>query len=97
MLNVQQGFLSEDTPVPADRPFQRGQRSQHPTDATADKSRQRTAKVDSSGSGRESGRRSSRDWAPDVRNGKDAHKASAAAEAKHDKGRSGAVGIALRQ
>ena len=95
MLNVQQGFLSEDTSAPADRPFQRGQRSQHPTDASADKSRQRAAKVGGSGKGSE--RRSSRDRAPAVREGKDAHKASAAAEAKYDKGRSGAVGIAWRQ
>lgn len=100
VLNVQQGFLSEDTPTPtpADRPFQHGQRSQHPTGPTADQSRQRAAKVE--GSCKESERRSSRDRAPDAREGKHAHKAGAAPEAKHDRDRSGTakdcMGVQLR-
>ena len=95
VLNVQQGFLSEDTRAPADRPFQRGQRPQHPTDASAGKPRERAAKVD--GSVQEPERRSARDQAPGVREGKDAQKVSAAAEAKRDRDRSGAVGIAWGQ
>ena len=90
VLNVQQGFLSEDTLAPTDRPFQRGQRSQHPADPAADQPRQRAVKVD--GSGKEPERHRSRDRAPAVMEGKHAHKTSAAAEAKHDRERSGATG-----
>ncbi|KAL3136940.1 hypothetical protein ABBQ32_006546 [Trebouxia sp. C0010 RCD-2024] len=95
VLSVQQGFLSEGAPpAPAltaagDRPFQRGQRPQHPPDSTLAKSKDTAAKVD--GSGRESEQRSSRDHAGDGARGKDAKKPSAVAEAKHDRGHSGGL------
>lgn len=88
VLDVQQGFLSEETPAPRDRPFQRGQTAQPPAESTAGKPRGKAGRE--GGSRKESERRSSREQAADGGKGKDAHKASAAAEGKHDRDSSGA-------
>lgn len=90
VLNVQQGFLSEDIPAPRDRPFQRGQRPQPPIDATASKPREKAGRE--GGSRKEPERRSSRDEAADGGKGKDAHKGSVAADAKRDRDPTGAQG-----
>lgn len=95
VLNVQQGFLSEETPAPRDRPFQRGQKAQPPAETTAGKPREKAAKE--GGSRKESERRSSREQAVDGSKAKDAHKSSAAADAKHDRDPSGAQQIAQGQ